>query len=269
MPEQRPMYIESIGETKGKFMSEIEEVMKRIAVDAYKGNTYPETYLKDLKEPRTFFYRSMKGTIPITPEDVEELVIAEVNRQEEFYLAIRKLTDKITQGKILPPDKIVEHPHWDHRPSFGCNIRSGSTVLYTYPRLPASTEQFLTLKQAPVPSNVIHVEEEYILMLPYGQDFNRGLREIFSEFSGDMDKLYEEEIGVELMIHDKFLSLITEEIVYQKSLDKILKDYDGLAVQVGRQSSNTAYIHTGMEENLPRLWRTIYFDWNGNWRRHQ
>ena len=45
MPEQRPMYIESIGETKSKFMGEIEEIMKKVALDAYKGETFIENYI--------------------------------------------------------------------------------------------------------------------------------------------------------------------------------------------------------------------------------
>ena len=78
-----------------------------------------------------------------------------------------------------------------------------------------------------------------------------------------------DEFETEMRVHENFFSLITEEKVYQKTLDKILKHYGGLAIQVGHQSNNTAYIHTGLEEDLPRLWRTLYFDWKGNWRRHQ
>ena len=267
IPEQRPMYMESIGETKSKFMGEIEEVMKRVALDAYDDETFIENYINDLEESRTFFYRSMKGTIPITPEDVEELLREEVKRQEAFYGSLKELVIRMPDGKILPPNQIVEYPHWEHSPSFGCNISSGSTVLYAYPRLPASTKHFLTLKQGPVSAHVIHVEDEYVLMLPYGQDLSEELRSLFINLSGITGKVNID--GIKVRIRKNYLSMITEEKVYQKTLDKILKDYGGLAIQVGHQSDNTAYIHTGLGEDLPRLWSIIYFEWRGNWRRHQ
>lgn len=263
------MYKESIGETKEKFMREIEEVMERIALDVFNGEKFMETYIHDLEEPRNFFYRSMKGTIPVIPEDIEELVMNEVNRQEAFNSTIMKLAEKINEGKVIPPNQIVAYPYWEHTPSFGCNIRSGSTFLYAYPRLPSSTEHFLTLKQAPVPANVIHVNENYILMLPYGQDLSEDLRNNFSELIGRGKTIQVDEIDDQIRVHEKFFSLVTEERVSKKTLDTILKEYDGLAIQVGNKSNNTAYIHTGLEEGLPKLWRTIYFDWKGNWRRHQ
>ena len=64
------------------------------------------------------------------------------------------------------------------------------------------------------------------------------------------------------------LTLITEEKVGKKKLDKLVENYGVNAILVGRQSSNTAFLHTGAEKDLPRLWSTIYFDWNEKWSLH-
>jgi hypothetical protein len=269
IPEQRPMYWGSIGETKAKFREEIEKVMERIAIDAYNGETFSDTYILDLEEPRNFFYKSLKGPIPITSTDVRELIMVEVKRQESFYSSIKDLADSLPRAKVLQPNQIVEDPHWEHKPSYGCNIRLGSTVLYAYPRLPSSTEHFLTLNQGPIPANIIHVDEDYILMLPYGQDLSKEIKIAFKELSGNGHTIKVEEFEEEIIVNGKFFYLLTEEKVFQKTLDKILEIYGGLVFQVGRQSNNTSYIHTGLEESLPRLWSTIYFEWKGNWMRHQ
>lgn len=263
------MYMGSIGETKEKFMTEIEEVMDRVALDAFNGETFIDTYIQALEEPRNFFYNSMKGSINISQSDVEEMMREEVKRQEAFYRTIKKLADLMPEEKVIQPNETVEHPNWEHPPSLGCNIMSGSTVLYAYPRLPSSTTHYMPLKQGPVSAHVIHVADEYILMLPYGQDLSEEHRRLLTELAGTTGKVNDDRIGDELRIRKNFLSLITEEKVTQNTLDELLKDYGGLAIQVGHHSTSTAYIHTGLEEELPRLWSTIYFEWKGNWMRHQ
>lgn len=268
IPEQRPMFVESIGETKAKFMTEIQEVMNRVAFDAFNGETFIEKYIQGLEEPRNFFFNSMKGSINVSEQDVEELIREEVKRQEKFYRAIRELAEKF-EGNVLPPDQIVEYPHWDHLPSKGCNIRSGTTVFYAYPRLPSSTVHYLELTQGPTPGHVLHVTSEYILMLPYGQDLSEIHRTLLMEIAGTTGKIKDDRVKDELRIRKNFLFLITEEKVYEKTLSELLKEYDGMAIQVGHQSTNIAYIYTGLEEELPRLWNTLYFDWQGNWERHQ
>ena len=269
IPEQRPRFMKSIGETKTKFMAEIQKTMDRVALDAFNGETFIKKYIQGLEEPRNFFFNSMKGSINISQSDVEALLREEVKIQTAFYRAINELVYTLPEGKVLPPDQIVESPHWDHSPSLGCNIRSGETVFYAYPRLPSSTVHYLTLTQGPTSGHVIHVTKEYILMLPYGQGLSETHRTMFMELAGTIGKFNDDLVKDELRIRKQFMSLVTEEKMDQKTLEKLLEKYDGLAIQVGHQSTNIAYIHTGLKEELPRLWNTLYFEWKGNWERHQ
>ena len=68
-------------------------------------------------------------------------------------------------------------------------------------------------------------------MLPYGQDLSEELRSLFINLSGTTGKVNID--GIEVRIRKNYLSMITEEKVYQKTLNKILKEYGGLAIQVG------------------------------------
>ena len=45
--------------------------------------------------------------------------------------------------------------------------------------------------------------------------------------------------------------MITEEKVGKKKLDKLIENYGVNAILVGRQSSNTAFLHTGSKKDLP------------------
>ena len=269
IPEQRPMYMESLSETRGEFMNKIQGVMDRIAVDTFNSEIKLDSYLQEAEEHVNAFFNSMKGAVNLSPLDAEELVREEVERQKRFYTSINELVRKMPDGRVISPDKIFEYPYWDHAPSRGCNIRSRATTLYAFPRLPASTVHYLTLKQGPIPANIIHVSQDYILMLPYAQDLSEDLRELFIGLVGTVGKVRDERLEDELRVKKNFLSVITEQKVYQHILDELLKDYGAQVIQVGHQSTNVSYIHTGMEEDLPRLWRTIYFDWAENWRRHQ
>ena len=268
MPEQSPMYMESLVDTRIEFENAIQNIIKRIALDTHNSENNIETYIVEAEEPFKEYFNNMKGATNIHMYSVEELLRAEAERQNSFYSSIRSDLSSLN-AETVPPDTIIEYPHWGHMPSPGCNIRIGATVLYAFPRTPASTVHYLTLKQGPIPANLVHVTDDYILMLPFRQDLNKETRTGLIELSGFSGKVNDKRLKDELRIKKGYITLITEEKFEKKTLDELIKEYGVKSVMIGRQSSNTAYIHTGEEDNMPRLWSIIYFNWNENWRRHQ
>jgi hypothetical protein len=90
-----------------------------------------------------------------------------------------------------------------------------------------------------------------------------------NELSGLKKKVWGDRLEEGLWVNKGHLTLITEEKICTKKLDKLVEKYGVNAILIGRQSSNTAFLHTGAEKDLPRLWSIIYFEWNEKWSLHQ
>ena len=268
IPEQHPENIDQVIETKKIFRESLQQTMHLIAIDTYKREPQQEKYLETLDQAYEKFYRSMKGATNINIEEVHELIQAESQRQKNLYNNIEKLKPHFENVKILDPTDLYAYSYWDHGLSHGVNIEIDNTKFYVIPRVPCSTIEYATLKQAPVPANIILINKDIILMLPHREDPSEKTQRKLVELTNKSGKISVEEISGTTYIRNNFLWTDSDQKIDVQIVNRILKKYNVDAFMVGYPGKNIAIIYTGLEASIESLWKIMYFDWDNMWRRY-
>lgn len=255
-------------ETRKEFEEAIKQTMLRIAVDAFNHSPQPEEYLIELTHAHEKYFNSMKGATNTHLTDVEELINAETHRQEALYKRIEALTPYFNTVKPLNPKDIYADPYWSHGPSYGVNVEINGTRFYALPRVPCSTNEYITLKQAPVPANIILIEHDMILMLPYYENTSEETHTQLSKLLDVSGKFTEDGIVEPIHLNKNYLWVHSEKKIDEHWIDELIRKYSVEAFMVGYPGRNIAIIYTGLEETIGRLWKTIYFEWDNMWERY-
>lgn len=267
IPEQRPASIEGLNKTTQKFRETITKTMHQIAIDTYNSHIQPEKYHKTLDQAHEVYYRSMKGTTNTQQTDVNELIEAEIRRQQTLYKRIEDLSPYFENVEPLDPTELVEYPYWDHKPSHGVNIEINNTIFYAMPRVLCSTQEYVTLKQAPVPANVVYINEDMILMLPYREDPSDETRKQLNKHLSTSGQVTEDLFDDPIHVRKNFLWANSEKKIDEHDINRLMVKYGVDAFMVGYPSRNIALIYTGLEESIERLWKETYFS-SEIWRRY-
>jgi hypothetical protein len=261
IPEQRSYNMNGVVETRKRFEKALNEAMKMVAVDTYHGVVDKKNILEPLRGEYDRFFNSMKGATNIHVIDVEELVDHEISRQKVLYSEIDTLEEVFEGINILDPSGLAAYPYWSHGPSHGVNININGTWFYALPRVPCSTDEYITVKQAPVSANIVLVNKNMILMLPYREDpiekTRRQLNTLFTQ-SGQMD---EEGFSEPIKVRTNYLWTHSEKKIDEQLIDETMRKYKADAFMVGYPGRNLAILYTGLEETLETLWKSLYFDW--------
>jgi hypothetical protein len=72
MPEQRPMYMENLRDTRIEFENAIQIIINRIALDTHNSKNNIDTYILEAEEPFNRYFNNMKGATNIHMYSVEE-----------------------------------------------------------------------------------------------------------------------------------------------------------------------------------------------------
>lgn len=267
IPEQRPASIEGLRETTRRFREAVNKTMHQIAIDTYQKDVQPQKYHKTLDQAHEAYYRSMKGTTNTHQSDVDELIIAEINRQDALYRCIEKLSTFFEKVKPLDPTELVSYPYWDHGPSQGINVEINNTRFYAAPRVPCSTDMYATLKQAPVPANIVYITEDTILMLPYRENPSAETRRQLNQLLDVSGQFSEEEVDESIHLRKNYLWVNSEKKIDERVIIGLIEKYGVDAFMVGYPARNIALIYTGLEDSMERLWKDTYFS-QEIWRRY-
>ncbi|TRO55304.1 hypothetical protein E2P71_02905 [Candidatus Bathyarchaeota archaeon] len=268
MSEQRPMDMGGVIDTRREFEEAIKQTMLKIAVYAFNHAPQPEEYLIELTHAHEKYFNSMKGATNTHLTDVEELINAETRRQEALYERIDALAPHFNSVKPLNPKDIYADPYWSHGPSYGTNVEINGTRFYALPRVPCSTDEYVTLKQAPVPANIILIEHDMILMLPYYENTSEDTNKQLSKLLDASGKFSEVDIKEPIHLNKNYLWVHSETKLDERRINELMKKYSAEAFMVGYPGRNIAILYTGLEGFIERLWRTIYFDWDEMWKRY-
>ncbi|MCJ7731527.1 hypothetical protein MUP51_04355 [Candidatus Bathyarchaeota archaeon] len=267
IPEQRPYDMNGLVEARREFEEAIKKTMHRIAIDTYMGSSQPEQYRETLSQAFERYFNNMKGATNSSPSDIEELITAEINRQRSLYSSIEALKPHFDSVKPLDPAYIYADPYWSHGPSYGVNVEINGTRFYALPRVPCSTDEYVTVKQAPVPANIVLINHDIILMLPYREDPSDETRLQLNKLLGTSGKVTEEDIHEPIHIQKNYLWVHSDEKIDDHRINQLIEKYGADAFMVGYPARNIAIIYTGTEETMERLWKSTYFD-REIWRRY-
>ena len=259
--------MEGLRETTRRFRETINKTLHQIAIDAYKDTIQPEKYHETLDLAHEAYYRSMKGTTNTHQTDVDEIIEAEINRQKRLHEKIRQLEPYFDTVKPLDPTGLVAYPNWDHGPSHGLNIEINNTRFYAMPRVPCSTQEYVTLKQSPVPANLVYINEDMILMLPYREDPSDETRKQLNKHLSTSGQVTEGIFDDPIHVRKNFLWANSEKKIDEHDINRLMLKYGVDAFIVGYPGRNIALIYTGLEESIERLWKDTYFS-SEIWRRY-
>jgi hypothetical protein len=255
-------------ETKRIFKQTLQQTMHQIAIDTYNKEPQPEKYSEVLDQAYEKYFRSMKGATNINHEDVHKLIQAESQRQKKLHDNIESLKPQFENIKTLDPTDLYAHPYWDHGLSYGVNIQINNAIFYIVPRVPCSTTEYATLKQAPIPANIILINTDIILMLPHREEPSKKTLKRLTQLTHTSDKIKEEEISETIHVRKNFLWTNSNKKIDEQIINKIMKKNKADAFMVGYPVKNIAIIYTGLEKSIESLWKTMYFDWDKMWRRY-
>jgi hypothetical protein len=262
------MNMNGLIDTRKEFEKSIKETMLQIAVDTYHNRVDVQAYTKILGLAHEKFFNSMKGATNVHTNDVEELIESEIRRQKALYKRLEALEPFFDTVKPLNPSDIYASAHWDHGPSYGCNVEINRTRFYALPRVPCSTTEYITVKQAPIPANIVKIDQDMILMLPYSEDPSEETRKQLNKMLTASGQVNEEGIEDPIKIRENYLWVNSEQKLDERLIISLIEKYKADAIMVGYPGRNLAIIYTGLEESIERLWKTIYFDWDDTWRRY-
>ncbi len=262
------MDMNGVVDTRKQFRKALDETMSKIAIDTYQGTVDQEETIETINPEYERFFNSMKGATNIHMTDVEELVEAEIKRQKELYIEIEKLKPVFDSVKTLEPSGLAAFPHWNHGPSRGLNININGVWFYASPRVPCSTDEYITVKQAPVPANIVMINKAMILMLPYGEDPSEKTRKQLNTLIPASGQITEEGFKDPIRVRTNYLWIHSEETIDNRLINSVMEKYGADAFMVGYPGRNIALIYTGLEDSIEQLWRTLYFDWGDMWRRY-
>jgi hypothetical protein len=268
MPEQRPADMNAVVETRKEFEAAIKQTMHRIAIDTYNESSQPENYRDTLDQAYEKYFNSMKGATNIHPEDVHRLIEAETRRQKALYKRIEELKPHFNTVKPLDPSHIYAIPFWDHSPSPGVTVEINNTRFYAAPRVPCSAKDYVTVKQAPVPANIVYINHDMILMLPYWENTTEETHRQLNQLLDASGTVTEEEITAPIHVKKNYLWVHSETKIDQRVIENLMTKYGADAFMVGYPARNIAIIYTGLEESIERLWKTVYFDGDEMWKRY-
>lgn len=259
--------MDGIRETTQKFRDIITKTLHQIAIDAYHNEIQPEKYHMTLDQAHEAYYRSMKGTTNTHQTDVDNIIDAEINRQKRLHQSIKTLEPGFDAVKPLDPTEIIAYPYWDHGPSHGLNIEINHTRFYAIPRVPCSTKDYATVKQDPVPANIVLINRDMILMLPYHEDPTEHTRDQLNKYLGTSGIITEEAIDSPIHVKKNYLWTNSMVKIDEREVNNLIEKYSVDAFVVGYPSQNIAIIYTGLEESIERLWKETYFSAE-TWRRY-
>lgn len=218
-----------------------------------------EKVMEDALNCYNTYFQSMKGQLNLTEEDIREIIIKEEERHRKFYDKLREFSKKFTSEgvrfEILSPGDIYSDPYWDTKLEVGCNIRTDNgAYLSAFPLFPATTFDYMALRQEPVAAHIIYIDEDCMLFINHDQDpgerFGRVCKKLFWN---PVDVKDEIEGAWAATLSNNFLHLDSEREFSDTELEELKNKYDVTAVIKTDFGQFTAYIYTGKERKYPQL----------------
>jgi hypothetical protein len=209
------------------------------------------------------YFRSMKGQINLTKEDLRSLITKEEKRQKKLYQALQGLSDRFKREglgfEVLAPGDIYCESAWDTGFIVGTNIMTeAGAYLFSSPLVPAYTADYMALRQEPVAANILAISRDFILFLPINQAPGDKFGEVCLKVFGTPKDITEEINGAwQATLMSGFLLVDSEKAFSAAEIEGLRKKYGVLAVVTANSSQFTASIHTEEDREFSRLFQEI------------
>jgi hypothetical protein len=209
------------------------------------------------------YFQSMKGQINLSEQDMESLINEEINRQQNFYLALQELSSRFSvegvKFDVLSPGDVYCEPAWDTELTIGTTIRTDSGVyLFSIPLVSAYTSDFMALRQEPVAAGILGVTGDYIMFFPVNQDPEEKFADACLKIFGTPEDITADIEGArQAYIISGFILVDGEKSFSPAEIEELKKKYSVLAIVTANSSNFTAVIHVEEDRGLSRLLEEI------------
>ena len=211
------------------------------------------------------FFQVSMGAVDFVLGDVEDVVDWARHVMDDFGVALDDFRERFPCSVV---DGLIADSYWDSGLVAGVNLGVGDSVLYAAPLVPMASGCWMALVREPVAASVLAVDG-FVLMLPCGQYLEE-------KHSDALKQLYPPQIDLSSHFPDAHhaykrsghIIIDTTQKIETTTLNQIQQKYQVQAILRVNNSEQTAIIHTGTEEQLPKLQNTIYYTWNQNTRNY-
>ncbi|MBN3035373.1 MAG: hypothetical protein JW861_07280 [Bacteroidales bacterium] len=250
-----------VREAESVFRACLRDIFAEVAGRCAAGNTaIPEELRRQARECCQAYFRTMKGGINITEEEVMQILDQVALRQQKLIRFLDSITGEFrkydVRFEVLGPDQIVNDPYWDTGPEPGRNIRTDNqATLYACPLYPAMTNCYMALQQEPVAAHLIWADPGGMIFIGHDQDpgekFMEAYRNIFPSTTEVTDEI-PEAWSAQLM-KDRFLVVSSENEYTQDELEKLGHNFGVIIVQHGNFGNFTARMVIDNRYKIPDL----------------
>lgn len=252
--------MEDTSDDRLRFIRAIGEVINAIAMDCQGNeNIDPGMYVNEAKEAFSEFSNLTHDADIPTEEDVENGVIAEIDRERRFFQELSGFKHDFQQEGL---DFQIESTTSGYSPGMyrdtawntgiapQCNIRVGPTKNYiaAFPTGPA----IAVARLGQQPATPIYASPSSILLLPRDEDLDAPTWEAMKIIFGEIEPV--DVAGVPSIINAKkgtgFLAFDSNETFYGKDMEQLFNDFDVHVLFITSPADNTTNLYIKTSKDL-------------------
>jgi hypothetical protein len=247
-----------------RFVRAIGELMNAIGMDCQKnegidsGEFDPALYIDSAKEAYQEFANVTHDAMIPTEEDVENGIIAEIDRERRFYQEIARFAREFEQGGLAFQIESTTSGYqpgmyrdtaWNTGIAPQCNIRVGPTRNYiaAFPTGPA----LAVARPNQQPAAPIHATPSSVLLLPWDENLDAQTWEAIKVLFGETESV---EINLPGVTNAKkgtgFLAFDSNETYLGKELEQLFIDFEAHVLFITSPADTTTTLHVKTAKEL-------------------
>ena len=247
-----------------RFVRAIGELMNAIAMDCQKnegidtGDIDPTLYIDSAKEAYQEFATVTHDAIIPTEEDVENGIIAEIDREHRFYEELAKFAREFEQGGLMFQIESTTSGYqpgmyrdtaWNTGIAPQCNIRIGPTKNYiaAFPTGPA----IAVARPDQLPATPIQGSPNSVLLLPRDEDLDAPTWEAIKLLFGETEPV---DINLPGVTNAKkgagFVAFDSNDTFLGKDLEQLFNDFEAHVLFITSPADDTTTLHVKTAKEL-------------------
>jgi len=255
-PQDMASYVSNC---KAELKDCIMEVFAAISQDAYsgRGSSLPDLIQRGILCHERYF-NSMKGATNLSAGDIRSAIIAEAERQQNLYMALRDMAAQFAghgvKLEILPPGEVYSDPVWNIPLSVGTTVRVESrTYITAFCPSAAATNDYMAPRQDPVAARLIYMDKSMMLFMQHDQDPGETFAAACTSLWGQpVDVLSDFGGAWAAQLSGGVLLLDTAESVSDEEVGRLMQKYGVHGVIVANSGNFIARLYT-TQKSISRL----------------
>jgi len=251
--------MEDSSDDRLRFIRALGEIMNSIAMDCQRNEVIDVgLYVDSGKEAFAEFLGSTRDAAIPTEEDVENGIIAEIDRERRFFQELSRFASDFKDGGL---DFQIESTTSGYQPGMyrdtawntgiapQCNIRVGPTKNYiaAFPTGPA----IAVARPDQQPATPIHATPSSIVLIPRDEDLDAPTWEEFKLLFGEAESV---DIGLPGVVNAKkgtgFLAFESNETLFGKELEQLFNDFEAHVLFITSPADATTTLHVKTAKEL-------------------